>query len=89
MVRLKEIAEKWNALKNDNDRWQYVLEHKNEIALRLDNDYTFPVFCETLIPDNAEDWDDLPKLDGFKWWIGNNPGISYLMEALGVEAAGV
>lgn len=90
MKRLKAIARKWNNLNTDKERWQYILDHKSEIGIMLDNDDTFPVFHESILPDGLEDYsEDTPDLNGFDGWIGNSPGIDDLMEVLGIQAEGV
>lgn len=86
---LKSIQERWNAIKTDVDRWGYVLSHKNELGIMLDNDDTCVVFHPELIPDSIEDIDDLPELNEFDEWIGNSPGLDALMEVLGIDANGV
>jgi len=88
MENLNEIAQRWNSLENDRDRWEYLFSHKDEISLRLDNDCTHAAFCENLIP-TGTDWDDLPELNNFSNWIGNDEGIDDMFEILGVEAEGV
>jgi len=89
MKNLELIQKAWNGLNTDEARWRYVLSHKNEISIRLDNDSTYAVFHSEIIPDGISDWDDLPELNGFDGWIGNCPGVDDLMEVLGIEANGV
>lgn len=56
----------------------------------MDNDYTFPYFHESILPDGLEDYsEDTPALNGFDSFIGDSPGIDDLMEVLGVRAEGV
>ncbi|MCK5608904.1 hypothetical protein KAR91_43930 [Candidatus Pacearchaeota archaeon] len=90
MKRLEAVATRWNKLKNDEERWAYILAHKNEIGIMLDNDATYPVFHESIWPEGLEDYtEDVPDLNGFDEWIGNSPGIDVLMSVLGLQAEGV
>ena len=89
MENLEEIAKEWNALGNDVERWRYVLANNKKIALRLDNDSTYATFCEDIIPDSIEDWDDLPSLKDFDDWVGNSGGLDDLFLVLCVDAQGV
>jgi len=88
MHKIIRIAKEWNALKNDEERWEYLLSHKTEIGLRLDNDSTLAEFHSSVIPDEIEDIDDLPQLKTFSEWIGNSPGLDDLLPLLGIEAEG-
>ena len=89
MEKLKEIAKKWNALNGDVEKWEYLLSHKEEIAIRLDNDGTYCTFCDGIVPEDIDDWDDLPSLESFEDWVGNSPGLDILFPILGIEAEGV
>ena len=89
MEKLIAIAKRWNSLNNDKEKWRYILDHKDEVGLMLDNDDTYPVFHRSIVPDDIEDYDDLPELEGFEWYIGNSGGIDELMEVLGIQAEGV
>ena len=89
MEKLIAIAKRWNDLKTDEEKWKFILSHKKELEIRLDNDGTYPVFCEKIIPGLIDDWDDLPDLNDFEWWIGNAPGINTLLAVLGIGAEGV
>jgi len=86
MEKLKMIAERWSKLESDIERWKYVLYHRDEIGLRLDNDATYPTFCGALIPSGIE---DLPELKEFDNWMGADQGVFDLLEVLGIEAEGV
>ncbi len=88
MKRLETIAAQWNDLENDKDRWEYMLKHKGKIGVMLDNDSTDARFRESIIPDDTEDYDDLPRLNSFDNWIGNDSGIYDLMSVLGIHAEG-
>lgn len=89
MKKLKKIAKKWNALKSDKEKWEYVFSHKNELGLRLDNDSTYVTFRDEFIPKDIEDLDDLPELNDFEWWVGNSPGLDDLFLILDIKAEGV
>ena len=90
MQELQRIAERWNKLNNDKERWAYVLGHKDEIIIMLDNDSTHPCYHDSVLPNGLEDYsEDVPNLNGFDSWIGNSPGIDDLMEVLGIQAEGV
>lgn len=88
MKKLKRIAEKWNALNNDMERWEYLLSHKKEIALELDNDNTGCRFQENMLPNDSDNYDP-PYLKNFDDWIGNSEGLYILFPILGIEANGV
>lgn len=89
MGKLEKISKKWNALSGDVEKWKYLLSHKKEIAIRLDNDGTYCTFCEGIIPNNIDNYDDLPELNSFEDWVGNSPGLDILFPILGIEAEGV
>ena len=82
MKKLKELAEKWNNLKTDEERWKYLLSHKNKIGLLLDNDATYPAFHSSVVPNDIEDYDDLPKIKAFDQYIGWSEGVFDLLHAL-------
>ena len=89
MKKLKAIAKKWNKLKSDEKRWEYLLAHKDEISLSLDNDETYSGFCKKLMPADSDKWDDMPELNGFNKWLGNCEGIYDFMNVIGIECDGV
>ena len=89
MEKLIAIAKKWNSLNNDKERWKYILSHKDELCLMLDNDTTSPAFHPSIIPDYVDDYDDFPELNDFHEYLGNSGGIDELMEVLGIKAEGV
>jgi len=86
MKRIKEIEKAWNTLGTDEQRWKYLLAHKNEIGLGLDNDGTYARFHSSVIPDEIEDLDDLPDLNNFYNYVGWSDGVVKLFESLGIEA---
>ena len=88
MDNLERIAKRWNAIKTDKDRWKYLLSHKKEIGLLLENDETYACLCKGIIP-AEEDWDSLPEMNNFDAWIGNDHGLNVLFEVLGIEAEAV
>ena len=81
------IAKQWNSLEGDRARWEYLLAHKEEISLVLDNDGTYACFHPSVIPEGT-DYDALPDLDNFSSWIGNDDGIYNLLDTLGIKAEG-
>lgn len=89
--KFKEIAKAWNKLKTDKARWKYLMSHKSEISLQLDNNKTYACFSEHLFPDgfDVDDYDDFPELNSFEWWVGDSPGLPDLFEILGINAEGV
>jgi len=90
MQELQRISKRWNDLANDKERWVYVLEHKDELVIMLDNDSAHPCFHDSVLPHGLEDYsEDVPDLNEFDRWIGNSPGLDDLMEALGIQVEGV
>lgn len=75
----QEIVKKWNALETDKERWLYVLNHPEQIVIRLDNDDTYASLSDDFVDDN-DDYDF--DLFGFDYWIGNAPGLQDFFEVL-------
>ncbi len=88
--KYKPIAESWNVLKTDRDRWKYLLEHKEEYTLLLDNDATI---VNVHIPDEEMqgiDYDDLDEqldCDSFDDYLGWDDGVVTLLEVLGIDGS--
>lgn len=76
----RERADEFHKL-NDTGRWKYVLDHKDEIEIFLDNDLTYGHF----IADKA---DERVMLD-FDWYVGWSDGIQFLLRAAGIKAQSV
>lgn len=81
----RERADEFHKL-NDTGRWKYVLEHKDEIEIFLDNDLTYGHF----IADEANEDNDYERvmLD-FDWYVGWSDGIQFLLRAAGIKAQSV
>ncbi len=88
--KYRPIAEAWNALKTDKDRWKYLLEHKQEYTLLLDNDATI---VNVRIPEEEMqgiDYCDLDRdidCDSFDDWLGWDDGVATLLEVLGIDGS--
>lgn len=81
----QDRADKFNKL-SDLKKWKYVLKHKDEIEIFLDNDMTYGHF----IADEATEENDWERatLD-FDWYLGWSDGVQILLKAIGVKAEGV
>lgn len=55
--------------------WQYVIDHKDDLKVTLDNDDTII----TLLNDDSEDCVSAP------YYLGNSDGIMNLLDAIGIE----
>jgi hypothetical protein len=87
--KLKEIAGQWNGKKNDIERWSALkgLGLSGCLTLILDNDATYVGFRDKHIPKGL-DHDDLPELNGFSDFIGNDYGLFEMFSAFGIFAEG-
>lgn len=82
MTPFKQQAQYFNRL-SESDKWKYILEHKAEIELFLDNDYTFGKF---LLDEPNEENDYDPASLHFNSWLGNSTGVLELLKAIGIKA---
>ena len=55
--------------------WQYVIDHKDDLKIILDNDNTII----TLLGNDSEDYASAPD------YLGNSDGIINLLDAIGIE----
>lgn len=78
----QKFEDDWNALKPVK-QWEWAIAHKDQIALRLDNDATYLHFRADEV--DADEWESV----NFKSWLGNGPGVQILLTTLGIEADGV
>ena len=63
---------------SSKEQWEWVLNHKNEIKLILDNDNTSVTFL------GEEENDDAP-IYYLEDWLGNGPGVEILLSAIGIQ----
>ena len=73
----KQIERGFLKLKDDKQRWRYVVAHRESVTILLDNDETYASFNGT------EEW------CAFDWYIGNGPGCEVTLESMGLKAEGV
>ena len=78
-MNYKELHNKFKNCSDDTERWKFVLEHKDIVEIRLDNDETY------VIVKGIEN-DDIMN---FAEFIGWEPGVWNLLEAIGIDAEGV
>lgn len=74
---LLNLLDDFKRLKNDKERWEFVIENKEHIMVNLDNDDTFI----TII--GYEDLEDCYA--DFDFYIGENDGVANLLDAIGVQ----
>ena len=87
MNKFNEIADKFNMLKTDEERFRFVMEHNDILGLMLDNDQTSPVF----IGKETEDLDEvtrdhLPSLNDFDDYLGWTDAVVTLCKIAGIHA---
>jgi len=81
MKNREEIVKEFKGLKNDIERFRYVIDHPEyNIKIMLDNDDTFGVF------DDEEDWENILQFNDYLGW---SDGIFSLLKALNVKHDGV
>lgn len=51
LKKYKELAKNWNNLKSDDDRFQFLIDHSDEMKIVLDNDCSHVTF---IIDDDME-----------------------------------
>ena len=77
---MNKFKQKFDSLKNDVDRWKFVLENKDkDFQVLLDNDMTFIDF-------NDDEFDLTCDFDGYLGW---SDGVFSLLKALGIPHDGV
>jgi hypothetical protein len=76
MDKAKELLKEFQQLKNDGERWGWLIKHKDNphYVLKLDNDDTFLEFKEV---DGWGQFDD---------YLGWGEGVQNLLEAIGINA---
>lgn len=77
----KEIAENYNKIKTDKERFKFLMSHSDKIKLVLDNDMTMVNFITE--EDNDEIDISLKDLDDY---LGNSEGVLNLLEFIGITA---
>lgn len=83
MKSIERLLQETKELSNDEERWIWLIENKNEPnlpPLSLDNDDTFMWFVEV---------DELYPYLQFEDYIGNDYGLKALLKATGIKAVGV
>jgi hypothetical protein len=70
------IIDRIKAAETDKEKWALVIANTDTLSLELDNDATYIVGKE-----HPEDC-----LNQFDEWIGCDPGVLVLLEAIGVSA---
>lgn len=80
-MNYKRLKEEFNSL-TEKEQWVWVVNHKSEITLDLDNDNTTFTF-------NEEDKTDDCTLFMFKADVGNRWGVQMLLSAVGFEGYNV
>jgi hypothetical protein len=81
----EELYKEFEALDNDVDRWKWVIENKEFVTVKLDNDDTFVIFRD----EEDLDWDEEGHIMDIMEYVGWSDGIFNLLRALGVAAEGV
>lgn len=76
---MSKIIDDFKVLKNDKDKWAFVLANKSKIRLELDNDDTI------VVDDNASD-DDEDNCASFAYYVGWSEGVITLLQSLGLDA---
>ncbi|MGL6193833.1 MAG: hypothetical protein ACRC2T_03315 [Thermoguttaceae bacterium] len=90
IAKYKHVATAWNELKTDRERWEFLLKHKSEYSLLLDNDSTT---VSVSIPEEELqniDFDDIAddlECESFEDWVGWDNGVVLLFEVLGIDAS--
>jgi hypothetical protein len=88
--QLAEIANQFNALETDMDRFKFIIEHKDLFTLYLDNDSTSVTFSDSAVDDlTGEQLEMLPKLNWLDDCLGNDGGVFSLCDAIGIKAEAV
>lgn len=64
---------------SEKEQWQFVLEHKSEITLQLDNDNTTFTF-------DSEDKTDDCTLFELSADIGDRAGVQIVLQLIGIKA---
>jgi hypothetical protein len=83
----EKLVTEYGALKNDFERWRYILNHKNLLGVMLDNDNTQVIFIGDIIKSlNEDEIDELPELVEMDTWLGWSNGVVTLLAAIGIKA---
>lgn len=80
---MSELIKQFKALKNDKQRWQWVIENKDKgLRLELDND------CTIVIDTNIDerDHDDVEYCSSFDGFVGWNECVIDLLQTIGIDA---
>ena len=84
---LNGIAETWNGLSSDKEKWEYLAKHPDHFELALEEQQTGVSFHEGLFPDNVEDDVDLDIKwpNDFEHCIGKSLAVRMLLDTLGIK----
>jgi hypothetical protein len=84
--RAKALAIEYNKLQTDDKRLDFIIDHKDDMMLQLDNDQTFPIFiCEDMVV--GEELEDVNAgMNCFDQYFGANEGIVMILARLGIRA---
>lgn len=78
-VKNQRLINDFFRLDGDKLRWKWVIDHQRDgVIVMLDNDQTFIRIGDIMNDDNCFHAD-------FSESIGNMPGTSYLLEAIGIK----
>jgi hypothetical protein len=78
----QKMRKEFKILKNDIQRWKWILKNKDKIIVFLDNDDTFAAMAEDKY--NASIGNE--EIFEFDTYLGYSDGVIYLLEALGIES---
>lgn len=93
---LEKLINEFNKIKEDGDRYRFLLEHKGIFKLNLDNDETFVTISDGTLKSlkidkysvGEDEWND--KITGNFWtYLGWSEGVFILLDAVGLKAESV
>lgn len=77
----QKLIDSFERCKNDEERWNWVIEHKDDgILVYLDNDDTFVV----LVDAKGNRYEDDDWYGDFSDYIGWSEGVSILLDTIGI-----
>ena len=86
LEHLIKLIDEFNTLKNDKDRFRFIIQHKGIFKLSLDNDQTWPAVADHIAAQFSEDVvEDLPTMNDFDGYLGWSDGVVSLLEVIGVK----
>lgn len=80
-LNIEQLSKEFDLL-DEVEQWEFVLKHKDNIKMILDNDNT----TFTFVDDNGEDLDDPFNYFSIKAWIGHDYGVRILLPLIGIDA---